>query len=147
MSKDLELNWLDARNWCRQRCMDTVSLETAAESYHMKSVIQRSQPIWPISDCRFLFRRISWHNLQKPRFQFRFSFACEQLASLTSGLQGGSVISKGATGPTCSLCSSTGGFGPGRGWDCRQQTAKKRLRHGAALVGLARDSQTTGELF
>jgi hypothetical protein len=39
-TKNLFLNWLDARNWCRERCMDTVSLETPQEIQLIKQYIQ-----------------------------------------------------------------------------------------------------------
>lgn len=39
-TKNLFLNWLDARNWCRERCMDTVSLETPEEIQLIKQYIQ-----------------------------------------------------------------------------------------------------------
>jgi hypothetical protein len=36
-----EKDWLDGRNYCRQRCMDLVSLETKAENEFVKSRIVR----------------------------------------------------------------------------------------------------------
>ncbi|CAG7719448.1 unnamed protein product [Allacma fusca] len=39
-TRNLFLNWLDARNWCRERCMDLVSLETPQEIQLIKEYIQ-----------------------------------------------------------------------------------------------------------
>lgn len=35
--KGVEEDWLGARNYCRQRCMDSVSLETSNENEWIKS--------------------------------------------------------------------------------------------------------------
>lgn len=37
-----EVDWLSGRNFCRQRCMDLVSLETSAENEFIKSRIVQS---------------------------------------------------------------------------------------------------------
>lgn len=34
------LNWLDARNWCRERCMDLISMENPAEIQFVKRSMQ-----------------------------------------------------------------------------------------------------------
>lgn len=34
-----EKDWLDARNFCRQRCMDSVSVETSPENEWIKQKI------------------------------------------------------------------------------------------------------------
>jgi len=39
-TRNLFLNWLDARNWCRERCMDLVSLETPQEIQLIKQSMQ-----------------------------------------------------------------------------------------------------------
>lgn len=31
-----EMDWLGIRNWCRQRCMDSVSTETSVENEYIK---------------------------------------------------------------------------------------------------------------
>lgn len=31
-----EMDWLGIRNWCRQRCMDSVSTESSAENEYIK---------------------------------------------------------------------------------------------------------------
>lgn len=38
-----EVDWLSGRNFCRQRCMDLVSLETSAENEFIKSRIVQSE--------------------------------------------------------------------------------------------------------
>ena len=30
------MDWLGIRNWCRQRCMDSVSVETSVENEYIK---------------------------------------------------------------------------------------------------------------
>jgi hypothetical protein len=39
-TKNLTLNWLDARNYCRDRCMDLISLELTQEILMLKKYIQ-----------------------------------------------------------------------------------------------------------
>lgn len=39
----VEEDWLGARNYCRQRCMDLVSLETSAENEWIKERIVRDK--------------------------------------------------------------------------------------------------------
>lgn len=41
--KGVEEDWLGARNYCRQRCMDLVSLETSAENEWIKERIVRDK--------------------------------------------------------------------------------------------------------
>ena len=36
---NVEKDWLDARNYCRQRCMDSVSVETSPENEWVKQRI------------------------------------------------------------------------------------------------------------
>ena len=38
-TRNLFLNWLDARNWCRDRCMDLVSLDSPKEIELVKQSI------------------------------------------------------------------------------------------------------------
>ena len=38
-TRNLFLNWLDARNWCRERCMDLVSLDSPQEIELVKQSI------------------------------------------------------------------------------------------------------------
>ncbi|XP_014283174.1 uncharacterized protein [Halyomorpha halys] len=38
-TEKLEHDWLGARNWCRRRCMDTVSLQTSSENEFIKKRI------------------------------------------------------------------------------------------------------------
>lgn len=45
-----EKDWLDGRNYCRQRCMDLVSLESKAENEYIKSRIVQG-----LFFCLFLF--------------------------------------------------------------------------------------------
>lgn len=35
-TRGVEEDWLGARNYCRQRCMDSISLETSAENEWIK---------------------------------------------------------------------------------------------------------------
>lgn len=42
-SNNQERDWLDGRNFCRQRCMDLVSLETSPENEFIKSRILESR--------------------------------------------------------------------------------------------------------
>jgi hypothetical protein len=37
--KDVQEDWLGGRNYCRQRCMDLISLETSAENEWIKKRI------------------------------------------------------------------------------------------------------------
>lgn len=37
--KDAQYDWLDARNYCRRRCMETISLETSIENEWIKAQI------------------------------------------------------------------------------------------------------------
>jgi len=43
-----EMDWLDIRNWCRRRCMDSVSVETSAENEYIKKkmVEDKVRYIW-----------------------------------------------------------------------------------------------------
>ncbi|KAE8749903.1 C-type lectin [Frankliniella occidentalis] len=43
-----EMDWLGVRNWCRQRCMDSVSIETSVENEYLKShlVNDKVKYIW-----------------------------------------------------------------------------------------------------
>jgi len=41
-TKNLFLNWLDARNWCRDRCMDTISMESKEEVKVVKLLMKQS---------------------------------------------------------------------------------------------------------
>ncbi|CAL8114224.1 unnamed protein product [Orchesella dallaii] len=41
-TRNLFLNWLDARNWCRDRCMDLISMETAEEIRKVKQLMKQS---------------------------------------------------------------------------------------------------------
>jgi len=41
-TRNLFLNWLDARNWCRDRCMDLISLETAQEIRRVKQLMKQN---------------------------------------------------------------------------------------------------------
>ncbi|KAK6633217.1 hypothetical protein RUM44_003818 [Polyplax serrata] len=47
-SNNRERDWLDGRNFCRQRCMDLVSLETSVENEFIKAKIAEAQQkyIW-----------------------------------------------------------------------------------------------------
>jgi len=47
-TRGLETDWLDARNYCRQRCMDTVALETPQENEFIKQRVGagRQRYIW-----------------------------------------------------------------------------------------------------
>lgn len=38
-TQNLEVDWLDARNYCRQRCQDTVALETPQENEYVKGKV------------------------------------------------------------------------------------------------------------
>ena len=40
-TKDLEVDWLDARNICRRHCMDAVSMETLQENEFVKQQMAR----------------------------------------------------------------------------------------------------------
>jgi len=40
-TRNLFLNWLDARNWCRDRCMDLISMESAEEIKTVKRMMQQ----------------------------------------------------------------------------------------------------------
>jgi len=42
-TRNLFLNWLDARNWCRDRCMDLVSLESPEEISLVKGLIKKGK--------------------------------------------------------------------------------------------------------
>lgn len=42
-TRNLFLNWLDARNWCRDRCMDLISMETADEINTVKLLMKASK--------------------------------------------------------------------------------------------------------
>lgn len=42
-TRNLFLNWLDARNWCRDRCMDLISMESAEEIKTVKRMMQQSK--------------------------------------------------------------------------------------------------------
>lgn len=42
-TRNLEVDWLDARNICRRHCMDAVSLETPQENEFIKQRIARGQ--------------------------------------------------------------------------------------------------------
>lgn len=41
--KDAKLDWLDSRNTCRERCMETVSFETQAEFDFIKEYIMKNE--------------------------------------------------------------------------------------------------------
>jgi len=41
-TRNLFLNWLDARNWCRDRCMDTISMETSDEIKTVKLLMKQA---------------------------------------------------------------------------------------------------------
>lgn len=43
--RGVEEDWLSARNYCRQRCMDLVSLETSDENEWVKARIVRDKVI------------------------------------------------------------------------------------------------------
>jgi len=40
-TRNLFLNWLEARNWCRQRCMDLISMESPEEIQLVKESMQK----------------------------------------------------------------------------------------------------------
>jgi len=40
-TRNLFLNWLDARNWCRDRCMDLVSLESPLEMAVVRELMKK----------------------------------------------------------------------------------------------------------
>jgi len=40
-TRNLFLNWLDARNWCRDRCMDLISLESSEEIQMVKNLMKK----------------------------------------------------------------------------------------------------------
>lgn len=42
-TRNLEVDWLDARNICRRHCMDAVSLETPQENEFIKQRISRGK--------------------------------------------------------------------------------------------------------
>lgn len=42
-TRNLFLNWLDARNWCRDRCMDLISMETSEEIQTVKRMMKQSK--------------------------------------------------------------------------------------------------------
>lgn len=55
-------DWLGARNFCRMRCMDTVSLETPQENEWMKNTIAKEHiaEIWTSGRiCDFKVRRFN----------------------------------------------------------------------------------------
>jgi hypothetical protein len=47
-TRNLFLNWLDARNWCRERCMDLISMESPEEIQLVRSSMQKCK-------CHFSF--------------------------------------------------------------------------------------------
>lgn len=42
-TRNLFLNWIDARNWCRERCMDLISMETTEEIQKVKRLMKQSK--------------------------------------------------------------------------------------------------------
>lgn len=46
-TRNLFLNWLDARNWCRDRCMDLISMETPEEIQLVRNLMLK----WKIEYC------------------------------------------------------------------------------------------------
>ena len=43
--KDLKVNWLDARNLCREYCMDLVSIETPSEDKRVSEYIKKGEDL------------------------------------------------------------------------------------------------------
>jgi hypothetical protein len=54
-TRNLFLNWLDARNWCRDRCMDLISLETPEEIQLVKTQMRSSK----LNETNFKFMTCS----------------------------------------------------------------------------------------
>jgi len=44
--KNAKWDWFNARNYCRKRCMDLVSFETADEYQHFKNIIGETKYVW-----------------------------------------------------------------------------------------------------
>ena len=47
-TKNLFLNWLDGRNWCRDRCMDLISMETSDEIKVTKLLMKQGNGIFEL---------------------------------------------------------------------------------------------------
>lgn len=126
-TRNTEEDWLGGRNYCRQRCMDLVSIETQDENEWIKSRLVREnvRSVW---DFSLLCGRILLGS------NFR---------SNTSGLLDVSVTSKAATGPICSRPESGDGSGPlsSKSWLPLQTDSKTT---GPKTVGSANLNQTTG---
>lgn len=65
--KGHEASWLDARNLCREQCMDLVSIETPGENQMIKDLIRQRN----VNEVWTSGRLCNFHGCDKPHLQPR----------------------------------------------------------------------------